>query len=96
LDAFSWLGRRRDVSLTAPFSDPDVAQAIVAVAPPEWRLVRTDRDQLPRGQHWDDDYRKHWHDGDELTLAASMKIAVSVPPGSVDLAEYLSRGVVVS
>jgi hypothetical protein len=83
------LSGRREVPLAAPFSDPAVAQAIVAAAPPGWRLVRTDRDQLPRGQHWDDEYRKHWHGGEELTLAGPTKIAVSVPPKEIEAIESL-------
>jgi hypothetical protein len=84
-----WLSRRREVPLAAPFSDPAIVKAIVAIAPPGWRLVRTDRDQLPRGQHLDDDYRKHWHGGDELTLAGPTKIAVSASPHDIEAVESL-------
>jgi hypothetical protein len=84
-----WLSRRREVPLAAPFSDPAVPHAILAVVPPDWRLVRTDRDQLPRGQHWDDEYRNHWHGGDELTLAGPAKIAISAPPKAIEAVESL-------
>ena len=84
-----WLSGRRDVPLAAPFSDPAVAQAIVAAVPAGWRLARTDRDQLPRGQHWNDGYRDHWHGGEELTLTGPTKIAVSTPPREIDAVEAL-------
>src|SRR3982074_281066 len=84
-----WQTSRREVPLAAPFSDPTVAPAIVAAAPPEWRLIRTDQDQLPRGQHWDDEYRKHWHGGEELTLTGPTKIAVSAPPREIEAIEAL-------
>jgi hypothetical protein len=84
-----WLSGRREIPLAAPFSDSAVAQAIVAAAPPGWRLVRTDRDRLPRGQHWDDGYRDHWHGGEELTLAGPTKIAVSAPPKQIEAIESL-------
>jgi hypothetical protein len=77
------------VPLPAPFSAPAVAQAIVAAAPPGWRLVRTRQDRLPRGQHWDDEYRKRWHGGEELTLTGPTKIAVSVPPKEFKAVESL-------
>jgi hypothetical protein len=84
-----WLTGRREVPLAAPFSDPTAVQAIAAGAPPGWRLVRTDQDQLPRGQHWDDEYRKHWHGGEELTLTGPTKIAISTPPKEINAIESL-------
>jgi hypothetical protein len=84
-----WLTSRREVPLAAAFSDPTAVQAIVAVAPRGWRLVRTDQDQLPRGQHWDDEYRKDWHGGEELTLTGPTKVAVSASPKEIEAIEAL-------
>src|SRR5260370_23366831 len=64
---------RREVPLAAPFSDPTVVLAIVAAAAPGWRLVRTGQDQLPRGQHLDDEYRNHWHGGEVTRLTRSRR-----------------------
>jgi hypothetical protein len=84
-----WLSGPREVPLAAPFSDPAVAQAIVAAAPAGWRLVRAAQDQVPAGQHLDDGYRGHWHGGEALTLAGPTKVVVADPPRKIDAVESL-------
>jgi predicted outer membrane lipoprotein len=84
-----WLSHRREVPLAAAFSDPGIVQKIIGVAPPPWRIARVDHDQLPRGQHWDDDYSKHWHGGEELTLTGPTKVMVEDPPKEIEAVESL-------
>jgi hypothetical protein len=70
------LTRRREIPLAEPFSDPIAVQRIVEALPPGWRVAKIEEDQLPNGQHLDDDYRMHWHGGEELTLAGPTEIVI--------------------
>jgi hypothetical protein len=84
-----WLTHRRETPLGARFSDPVIVREIVAAAPAGWRLARVDQDEVPRGQHWDDDYRQHWHGGEQLTLTGPTKVTASAPPQEIEAIESL-------
>ena len=84
-----WFFHRTEVPLTAAFSDPAIAHKIIGAAPPGWRLVRMDQDQLPRGQHFGDGYRNHWHGGEELTLTGPTKVVIEAAPKDIEAVEAL-------